>query len=358
MAINVSTLKPASLKSKEVATVDNVENMFDTLTTNMANLIASEEARDGQVVTFYQTSAPSSGMKYGDYWLDTDDATYKVYRYQNANGFNTIPLAWVVNTSATSKAIQNAYKAEKIAATKITTFYQATAPAATSVGDLWVDSDDNFKQYRYSGSAWVAYNYNPVTAINSGTTTIDGGKITTGSITAAQIAANTITANKIASYNLTSDNATIQNGLITNAKIADAAITNAKIGDAQITTAKIGDLSVSTLKIQDEAVIVPRSAEGSGSTTIVYTTGETPMKLLILANSSYGGGSSVSSMVLYVNGVAIDSWSTGNSFYSGKVSFMKIVSAAANTKYTITFTSYYSGDVPRGVSLSMLGAKK
>lgn len=40
--------------------------------------------------------------------------------------------------------------------------------------------------------------YNPAEVINTNTTTIDGGKITTGSITADQIAANTITTNQIA----------------------------------------------------------------------------------------------------------------------------------------------------------------
>ena len=91
-----------------------------------------------------------------------------------------------------------------------------------------------------------------VDAVNNGqTTTINGGKITTGSISA----------DKISTYNLTSANATLQNSMITNAMIRDA----------QITSAKIQDLSVSTLKIQDEAVVVPRSASGGYSCTIYYT---------------------------------------------------------------------------------------
>src|SRR5690606_24689446 len=34
------------------------------------------------------------------------------------------------------------------------TFYQATAPTAEAVGDLWVDTDDSNHTYRWSGSAW------------------------------------------------------------------------------------------------------------------------------------------------------------------------------------------------------------
>ena len=98
-------------------------------------------------------------------------------------------------------------------------------------------------------------------AVNSNTTTINGSKITTGSIAAAQIGAGTITSDKISTYNLTAANSTFENGIITNAKIADASIS----------TAKIGDLSVSTLKIQDEAVVVPRSASGGYSCSIWYS---------------------------------------------------------------------------------------
>lgn len=49
-------------------------------------------------------------------------------------------------------------------------------------------------------------NYNPAAVINSGTTTIDGGKITTGSIRANQIAASTITAGQIAANTILGNN--------------------------------------------------------------------------------------------------------------------------------------------------------
>lgn len=40
--------------------------------------------------------------------------------------------------------------------TKNRTFRQATAPTATAIGDLWIDSDDNNKSYRWNGNAWEA----------------------------------------------------------------------------------------------------------------------------------------------------------------------------------------------------------
>lgn len=39
---------------------------------------------------------------------------------------------------------------------KTTTYYQTDAPAGATVGDLWFDTDDGFKLYRYTGSAWVS----------------------------------------------------------------------------------------------------------------------------------------------------------------------------------------------------------
>lgn len=44
------------------------------------------------------------------------------------------------------------------------TFYQTAAPTASNAGDLWVDTDDNNKLYRWSGSAWVSIRDAVVTA--------------------------------------------------------------------------------------------------------------------------------------------------------------------------------------------------
>lgn len=120
--------------------------------------------------TYVQTTQPTSGMNTGDTWIDTDDNN-SLYTY---NG-----TSWIKTQSGA----------------KI--YLQATAPTSGMiVGDILVDSDDNYKQYRYNGSSWEVLAYNPATAINTGTTTIDGGKITTNSIIAAQIATGSISADR------------------------------------------------------------------------------------------------------------------------------------------------------------------
>jgi hypothetical protein len=60
-----------------------------------------------------------------------------------AGGIGTIQLAAPVNDTLNSVA------------TKITTWYQAAAPTGATTGDLWLDTDDGNKLYRYNGATWV-----------------------------------------------------------------------------------------------------------------------------------------------------------------------------------------------------------
>lgn len=111
--------------------------------------------------TFVQTNQPASGMNKGDTWIDTDDRN-TLYTYNGST--------WVKTQSGAKN------------------YLQPSAPTSGMVdGDMWIDSDDNYKQYRYNGSTWVAIAYNAATDINNNTTTIDGGKITTGSLSANKL---------------------------------------------------------------------------------------------------------------------------------------------------------------------------
>ena len=196
-------------------------------------------------------------------------------------------------------------------------------------------------------------------AINSNTTTINGSKITTGSIAAAQIAASTITSDKISTYNLTAANSTFANSIITNAAIANGAITNAKIGDAQITTAKIGDaqitnakigaLSVDTLKIQNEAVTVPRYASVSNSfATIYYTPNVTHTCVLISSQTQQLNGDYPHH--IYLNGSVV---AVGTSAV-----LMVNVTLIQGVTYTIQSKSGGDEFSYKPVQLLVLGVKK
>ena len=109
----------------------------------------------GNAITiFYQSAAPTSGMQANDYWLDSDDN--KLYRFSGS--------AWLeVQDDDIATAIANAATAQSTADGKIVTFIQASAPTAEGTGDIWFDSDDDNKPYRWSGSAWVAAEFDVAT---------------------------------------------------------------------------------------------------------------------------------------------------------------------------------------------------
>lgn len=75
------------------------------------------------------------------------------------------------------------------------TYAQATAPSVSmTTGDIWYDTDDNNKTYRYNGASWVSIELDAALAVNNNTTTILGSKITTGTITAAHISVSNLSA--------------------------------------------------------------------------------------------------------------------------------------------------------------------
>lgn len=108
----------------------------------------TNNALDGKITTYYQTSAPTTNVT-GDLWIDTDDGN-KLYRWNGTN--------WVsVQDAGIQSALTAAGTAQTTADGKIVTFAQGTAPTATDIGDLWIDTSNNNKLYRWDGSAWIAY---------------------------------------------------------------------------------------------------------------------------------------------------------------------------------------------------------
>lgn len=117
--------------------------------TNHGNYIGPVSASPlagGSLTTYFEATAPASANA-GDLWFDTDDNN-KLYRYSGS--------AWLeAADSRVSEAIQAAADAQATADGKIKTFFQTSAPSGASVGDLWVDTNDSNKLYRYSGSSWA-----------------------------------------------------------------------------------------------------------------------------------------------------------------------------------------------------------
>ena len=109
-----------------------------------------DTAYTAKITTFIQASAPTA-LAVGDLWFDSDDKN-KVYRWDGTS--------WVTaRDTDIPQALTDAANAQSTADTKIITFIQTTAPTASETGDIWFDSDDNYKPYRWDGTAWVAAPY-------------------------------------------------------------------------------------------------------------------------------------------------------------------------------------------------------
>ena len=133
--------------SAGVATASATVLAADLIETIAADVVAAQATADGKISSFYQSTAPA-GADDGDLWFDTDDGNRQ---YIRSGG------AWVLAADARiGTALTAASDAQATADGKVVTFVQSSAPTAEAVGDLWLDSDDGNKLYRWSGSAWVA----------------------------------------------------------------------------------------------------------------------------------------------------------------------------------------------------------
>lgn len=132
---------------------------------------AAQAAADGTIKTYFQTSPPTglAAGDVGDLWFDTDD-TNKIYRWNGSS--------WTAaQDTRIATAIADASSALSTAQTKITTFFQTSQPTATTVGDLWIDTDDNNKPYRWNGSSWVTIRDGNIAAVDARVTNVERAKI-------------------------------------------------------------------------------------------------------------------------------------------------------------------------------------
>lgn len=113
---------------------------------------------DGKIVSFFQNDPPVDAdhpdllLQEGDLWFDTDDNN-------NTWRWNDTTNQWVdIADLDILDALSDAAAAQATADGKIITFIQDNAPTGEgeAVGDLWFDSDDNNREYRYNGTSWIS----------------------------------------------------------------------------------------------------------------------------------------------------------------------------------------------------------
>jgi len=195
----IGSLDASKITSGDIATDRLTANAANGVNGGVLNISASRINISGsttfssgydptvKTTTFVQTSIPTS-LKAGDLWIDTDDYN-KIYRADTAGATIIAVGQWVLTSDLT---------------TKTTLFQQAKAsiPTSTAIGDLWVTTDGN-ETYRagmiganeITAGEWVLVNQ--ATAINTGVTTISGGKITTNTLSADAIMTSSLTSKVI-----------------------------------------------------------------------------------------------------------------------------------------------------------------
>ena len=280
-----------------------------------------EVSVNGKNHIYRQASAPDGSvypLTEGDVWFDTDDGN-KQY-YWTGTAWVSVQDAGIAAAEAGAAAAVAAAAAASAAAASATAAAAAAAAAATAAqttadgknkiyrqttmpttgpfteGDLWFDTDDDNKFYRYTSGAFSAFSLGnnaiadlsatkltagtidasviTVSNLNAGNistgslaadriaaATITGAKLVAGTIEAVSIAANTITGAKLAVGTI--EAVSIAAGTITGAKIAAGTITASNIAVATITADQIAAGTITAAEIAADTITAAEIAAGS-----------------------------------------------------------------------------------------------
>jgi predicted phage tail protein len=171
-----------------VSTAQSTANTaLSTANAAVSAAATAQSTADGKIDTFWQPTPPGSASE-GDLWFDTDDGN-KVYRWTSG--------AWgAAQDSGIAAAISAASTAQGTADGKARIYYQTAQPTglgAGDQGDLWCDTDDNYKLWAWTGSAWqLAQDWQ---AANAAAAAAQGTANSAASAAAtAQASANAVTA--------------------------------------------------------------------------------------------------------------------------------------------------------------------
>ena len=210
--------------------VDVQDKKIDEISSDLASNISQvykdmdsmkQAIQDGEIVIFYQSTKPSSPpAKEGDLWYDTANKN-KAYLF-TSNTWKSIQDQTVVD------ALKNAQSAQATADSKIKTYWQTTTPtnmSPTDVGDLWIDTGNKNKLYRYNGSSWVSVQDGTIAEIS---TKVDSVIDSSGNLIASKMVGQILTGKSnivCASATTTGNVLTLnENGIIVATRNSDGTI--------------------------------------------------------------------------------------------------------------------------------------
>ncbi len=197
--------------------IDKITLNYAELTAEIANRISSNSALSAALADVQSGVAQSLAFvnqeitqrQEGDLAVVTQLNTVAAVNAQNTAAILTEQTARVNADSALATSITT------VAATaggKNRTYSQNAAPTGTLVaGDLWFDTDDNKKAYRYNGSSWVATDDTRIAGTAAALVTEQTARATADSALATQIT----TAQTTLDGNISSVQVTLQSNIDT-----------------------------------------------------------------------------------------------------------------------------------------------
>ncbi len=220
----------------------------------------------------YRQASPPDGSVYplveGDCWFDTDDGN-KQYYWTGTAWVSVQDLAIQAAATAAAAAAAGAAAAQSAAAAadaaavaaqttadgKNKIYRQTTQPTGGTYaeGDLWFDTDDDNKFYRYTSGAWTGF-----TLGDGALASISANKLTAGTIDAAVITVSNINAGNISTGYLAA--ARIEVNSLSGDKITGRTIEAAKLAVGTISATEIGAGAITAVKIEARTITADRIA--------------------------------------------------------------------------------------------------
>ena len=188
LATNITTLGTAvSGNTSAITTEATTRATADTALSTTISTLSTTVSNNTSAIT-----AESTARSTADTALATSISTL-----ETAVGDNTAAIA----TESTARSNADSALSSQITivsaqATKTRTYRQTSAPTTGMItGDLWFDSDDNNKTYRYNGTAWVATDDTRISTNEASITTEATARADADSALASSITALTSTVN-------------------------------------------------------------------------------------------------------------------------------------------------------------------
>lgn len=223
----------------------------------------------GKSDVFVQATPPTAN-DVNDIWIDTSNGN-KIHYWNGAS--------WIeVQDADIAQALSDAATAQSTADGKIESYYQNSQPGTADVGDLWFDTDDGNKVYRYDGATWQSAVDNDIAEAISDAATAQAtadGKIVTFFQSTAPTAegvgdlwydtddgtlyrwnGSNWSTQAVATYNTgaladkdTVNTADIDNDAVTNDKVANNAVDTPQVVNAAITDPDVASKAAGTVDV-------------------------------------------------------------------------------------------------------------